>query len=85
MSRHEIVEDPYTLIFGWDQPLQSFFLQVHSKDTDEEHNPIHWLGADQSTQMYEVEDLVRALHKYGAHKLDHAMQVTLYHEKDAGV
>lgn len=76
------------LVFGWDQMLMSFYLQVHdmTRPEDDEENPriITWLGATKDTQMYEVVDLVRAAAKYGL-EIDHATQVKLYGEKDDGV
>jgi len=71
-------------VFGWDQPLQSFFFQVHDGFiADEDSNPIIWVGATQDTKMYEVEDLVREAQKHGL-VIDHATQVKLYGEKDDG-
>jgi len=71
-------------MFGWDQPLMSFYLQVHDafvKDADA--NPVVWLGATADTKMYEVEDLVKAAKKHGL-EIDRTMQMTLYGDKDDG-
>jgi hypothetical protein len=84
VSRHEVIEGNYKLVFGWDQMLQSYFLQVHEMDLSEEENPVRWLGADPSSKMYEVEDLVRTTHKYTAYHISYGMQMILYRDKDEG-
>lgn len=89
MSRHIVdSEDKKTKwVFGWDQPLQSFYLQKHdmTKDEDDEEDPRIgvWLGTAGSV-MYEVEDLARAARKHGL-EISQEMRVTLYGEKDDGV
>lgn len=83
MSQHIVHEGQYRWVFGWDQPLQSFYLQKHDSTRDEDDQIIVWLGADADTKMYEVEDLVRAANKHGL-KIDHRMRVQLYGEKDDG-
>lgn len=74
-------------VFGWDQPLMSFYLQVHdmTRPEDDEEKPriIFWAGATADTQMYEVETLVRIAGRYGL-VIGHEMQVSLYGEKDDG-
>lgn len=86
MSQHIVVNEAKKgkWVFGWDQPLQSFFLQVHDLGLPEDDRIITWLGADADTRMYEVEDLVRAARKHGL-RIDHRMRVKLYGEKDDGV
>lgn len=84
MSQHIVVDGQYKFVFGWDQPLQSFYLQKHDTTRSEEDQIIAWLGADKDTKMYEVEDLAHAAQKQGLY-LDHQMRVTLYGEKDDGV
>lgn len=84
MSRHEVVHEPYTFVFGWDQMLQSFFLQVHDGGLTEEENPFIWVGADQHTKMYEVEDLMRELEQRHL-RLDPKWWAILYRDKDDGV
>lgn len=94
MSQHTIVQGPTQVgdgwedikwVFGWDQPLQSFFLQKHDGfRKDEDVNPILWLGATAITRMYEVEDLVKVARKHGL-DISHELQVELYGEKDDGV
>lgn len=87
MSQHVVVQNQKKYVFGWDQPLMSFFLQVHdtTRDPDDEENPriIARLGADRETTMYEVEDLARAARKYGL-TIPYAYRVLLYGEKDDG-
>jgi hypothetical protein len=84
MSQHLIVSQEGIFVFGWDQPLQSFFLQKHDSDMPEEANPVVWLGATSDTQMYEVEDLVQMAKRHGCY-ISHEMRVKLYGEKDDGV
>jgi pyrroline-5-carboxylate reductase len=85
VSRHEVELGEKKYVFGWDQPLMSFFLQVHDLvREDEDDQIVVALGASPATQMYEVEDLVRAAAKHGLN-IDHATQVKLYGEKDDGI
>ena len=84
MSQHIVEEGRFKYVFGWDQPLMSFFLQVHdSKIVDPDNNPVHWLGATADTKMYEVEELCRAARIHGL-EIPYDMRVTLYGEKDDG-
>jgi hypothetical protein len=84
MSQHIVTQEEKKFVFGWDQPLMSFFLQVHDSTRSEEEQIIAWLGATADTKMYEVEDLVYAARKHGL-LLNHEMRVKLYGEKDNGV
>lgn len=71
-------------MFGWDQMLQSFFLQVHDLTIPEEDDRIVvWLGGANNSIMYEVDDLVREAKKNGL-DIPHETQVKLYGEKDDG-
>lgn len=70
-------------VFGWDQPLMSFFLQVHNTTLPEEEQIVAWMGATAKTTMYEIEDLVREARKHGL-RIDHTTRVKLYGEKDGG-
>lgn len=95
MSQHIFIAGSYTQnpeewegikwVFGWDHPLQSFYLQKHDGLVeDEDANPVLWLGATFDTKMYEVEDLVRVAKKHGL-IIDQTTQSKLYLEKDDGV
>ena len=86
MSQHIDERPSIKYVYGWDQQLQSFFLQVHdkSKEEDDENRIVVWLGADQDTIMYEVEQLVRAAQQHGLY-IPHAKRVKLYGEKDEGL
>lgn len=87
MSQHIVLHSHLDRkwVFGWDQPLQSFYLQVHDLTISDEDDPIIvWLGADRKTNMYEVEDLVREAKKNGL-DIPHETRVALYGEKDDGV
>lgn len=83
MSVHIIDDGKFHYVFGWDHPLQSFFLQKqdHSRPTD--NQIVDWLTPPIIT-MYEVEDLVREARKIGLH-IDSQLQTRLYGEKDDGV
>ena len=83
MSQHKVVREEKTYVFGWDQPLQSFYLQVHDTTRSEDDQIIVWLGADKDSRMYEVQDLVSAAAKHGL-LVNREMRATLYGEKDDG-
>lgn len=87
MSQHIVVREEKKFVFGWDQPLMSFYLQVHNTTRDEDDQIILWLGAGScgnEPKMYEVEDLVREARKEGL-LIEHQTRVALYGEKDDGV
>lgn len=84
MSQHIVHDERYKYVFGWDQPLQSFYLQKHDSSRAEDEQIVVWLGATADTKMYEVEDLAHAAYKHGL-KIDHPMRVQLYGEKDDGI
>jgi hypothetical protein len=65
MSQHEINNERGRWVFGWDQPLQSFFLHKHVNDVPEDDNPVLWLGATLETSMHEVDDLVGIAEEHG--------------------
>lgn len=86
MSRHEIPAlDPLNkVIVGWDHPLQTFFAQVKSsllEETDPDDPFLLWVGCS-LREIYEVEDLARALRKYA--ELTPDMRSILYGDKDEG-
>lgn len=83
MSQHMIERGEKKYVFGWDQPLMSFFLQVHDTTRAEDEQIICWLGADPETKMYEVEELVKEAMKAGL-DIPYRIQVELYGEKDDG-
>lgn len=71
-------------VFGWDQPLMSYYLQIHdgfALDTDE--NPVIWLGATRDTQMYDLDDFKPVLRRYGL-ELKPEMYTGLYADRDDG-
>jgi hypothetical protein len=86
MSQHIVVQEEKKFVFGWDQPLMSFYLQVHDTTRAEDDQIILWLGAGAcggEPRMYEVEDLVREARKEGL-LIEHDMRVKLYGEKGDG-
>lgn len=83
MSQRVIEEGVKKYVFGWDQPLQSFFLQVHDSTRPPDEQIVTWLGADPATKMYEVEDLVKAAMKEGL-DIPYRIEVELYADKDYG-
>jgi hypothetical protein len=83
VSQHVVMQESRKFVFGWDQPLQSFFLQVHDTHLAEDEQIIAWLGATSETTMYEVEELTQVAMQYGL-LLDHPMRMELYGETDDG-
>lgn len=83
MSQHIVVREEKKFVYGWDQPLGSFYLQVHDTSRSEDDQIVAWLGTNAETEMYEVEHLVQAASEHGL-LIDHAMRVALYGEKDSG-
>jgi copper oxidase (laccase) domain-containing protein len=83
MSQHIVQDEQFKFVFGWDQPLMSFYLQKHDPTQAEDDQIVVWLGATADTKMYEVNDLVYAAHKHGL-LIDHSTRVQLYGEKDDG-
>jgi copper oxidase (laccase) domain-containing protein len=83
VSQHIVQDERFKFVFGWDQPLQSFYLQKHDPTQSEEEQIVVWLGATADTKMYEVEDLVHVAHRNGL-RIGHQMRVKLYGEKDDG-
>ncbi len=65
MSRHVVVDSKGTWVFGWDPPLKSFFLQLHDYTRPEDEQIILWLGADRTSMMHNVRDLVHTAHDHG--------------------
>jgi len=83
VSQHIVQDEQFKFVFGWDQPLQSFYLQKHDPTREEDDRIIVWLGATVDTTMYEVEDLVRMARKHGL-RIDYSTRVKLYGERDHG-
>lgn len=86
MSRHIVEQETKKYVFGWDQHLQSFFLQVHdlTLDADDENRVDYALGASADTIFYEVDTFAEAAKRYGL-DISYETQVKLYGEKDEGV
>lgn len=83
MSRHTVVKGKYQYVYGWDNMLQSFYLQKHNlEEEDEEKRIVVWLGGADSP-MPEVENLVLAARKNGL-QISHSRRVMLYGAKDSG-
>lgn len=86
MSRHEIpARNPtHKIIVGWDPPLQTFFMQVIdrlSEEAGEDDKFVNWLGTD-LREIYEVDQLRQRLQRYA--DLTPEMGATLYGDKDEG-
>jgi len=89
MSRHEVVDEQGAWVFGWDPPLQSFFLQRYVFNTEDEapgiwSGPAIWLGADKETHMPKVSDLMVAAEKHGF-DLKPPMRKLCFNDKKDGV
>lgn len=83
MSQHIVVQEEKKFVFGWDHPLESFYLQVHDSTRPEDEQIITWLGADPATQMREIQDLCQEARKEGLY-INYEMRRTLHGEKDDG-
>lgn len=84
MSQHIVTQDEKKYVYGWDQPLMSFYLQVHDTTRSEDDQIVVWLGVDKETQLYEVSQLVHAAAKQGLF-LNHTTRVQLHGERDNGI
>jgi hypothetical protein len=86
MSKYVEEDADVKWVYGWDQPLLSFFLQKHDKHNrdSENPNPVIWLGATPGKMLYEVEDLVRKARKYGL-DISIERQKELYRDRDEGL
>jgi hypothetical protein len=78
-----VIQGDMKFVYGWDQPCQSFYLQVLDTSRDEEDQVITWDGYTPDTRMYEVEHLVQRAHKEGL-EIPLDQQSELYLEKDDG-
>lgn len=84
MSKHIVDTVDFKFVFGWDQPLMTFYFQKHDKNlVESDENPIVWKGIKYQ-EIYEVDDLVNIAKRNGYY-IPHDMQVKLYGEKDEGV
>lgn len=84
VSQHVVEDGRFSYVFGWDNPLQSFYLQVHDAEiVDPDKNPVHWIGATAATTMFEVEELCQSAETHGLY-ISHEMRATLYAEKKDG-
>lgn len=83
MSQYIAMQEKKKFVYGWDPPLQTFFLQVHDLTQPEDEQIVMWLGVDAKTTLYEVEDLVKAANKEGL-DLGLTMSTILYTDKDEG-
>jgi hypothetical protein len=85
VSRHVIMNKQGTKkwVFGWDPPLQSFYLQVHDLQLPVDNQIVAWLGADKHTILSEVKDLTQAATSHGL-RIDHTHRVALNKEKEGG-
>ena len=66
MSRYDVQAkepDKYTVIVGWDKPLQTYFAQVIRKDSDRDFDPALWKGIN-PREISSVADLQQALKDY---------------------
>jgi hypothetical protein len=57
------MEPRYEIVLGWDNPLESFFVQVWDRSSDEE-DPVLWMGAKPG-EVATVEALAALVRPYG--------------------
>lgn len=74
-----IPETPLTFVFGWDPPLQTYFIQVHDMSQDEEEEIILWKG----TTPYEIPtaDILNKLVAEYKQKIPEYILIELRHDK----
>jgi hypothetical protein len=86
MSRHIVEREKKKYVFGWDQHLMSFFLQIHdlTLDEDDEDRIDYAIGATANTIVYEVDEFVKVARRYGL-DIPYKTRVELYGEKDDGI
>lgn len=84
VSRHIINQGAMRYVFGWDQPLQSFFYQVHDTTRDEYAQIVAQMGTTADTVLPEVTDLVRAAAENGL-LIGATTKGQLQAEKDRGL
>jgi hypothetical protein len=82
MSRYVVENENIEFLFGWDQPMLTFFLQINDKHADEDDGPLYWYGTG-LREIYEVEDLASIAKRHGL-QINHERQVNLYSDKDLG-
>ena len=85
MSRHRIPAHipKHEVFVGWDHPLLTFFGQVYDHSLGEAKNPIHWVFGYRPQELYEVENLVKAMRKFA--EITPEMRARLYGDKDEGL
>jgi hypothetical protein len=79
MSRYTVDTQDQEIVVGWDNPLQTFFLQVSERGRDEE-GPRVWLGTLPG-ELPTVEALAKALTPYTT--LSDELRTTLQRDADA--
>ena len=82
MSRYEIEKGSTKYIFGWDPPLQTYFLQVKALTLPEDDQIKIWLGTS-LREILEVDELVRVTEIQGL-EIGHRLEMDLYEDKDNG-
>ena len=63
MSRYETETDTYRIVVGWDDPLQTFFVQVYALNNDEDADDdiVMWRGAAPDDKIATFDELNRIL------------------------
>lgn len=83
MSQHIVEDEKVKWVFGWDQPMLTFFLQKHDKTLGaSDMNPVVWAGTRHG-EIYEVDELVKVARNHGL-RIDHRTRVLLYGDQDDG-
>jgi hypothetical protein len=85
VSKHVIANGKTKFVFGWDQPLQTFFFQVHDLQiADADSNPVIWMGATPDTEIYDIPELLSIAEQHEC-VIPYKTQIYLFIEKDNGI
>jgi hypothetical protein len=66
MSRYNLVakEPTHIITVGWDNPLQTYFLQVEDRTKEEDEAMVCWLGGVPD-EITSIDELKEAIEPYG--------------------
>ena len=84
MSRYSVeAKDPekFTVIIGWDRPLQTYFAQVIRKDSDRDWDMHLWSGCN-PRELNTVAELQDAVRKYA--EIPQETQSALQRDEEMG-
>ena len=80
MSRHVVADSELEVVFGWDQPLETFFAQLREPGTEVAYRII----GGRLRELYDIEDLVRAVPWQARRLMTPGLEMELYRDRDEG-